>query len=205
MNLQQQMRQVQWNANKRTMGRKTKVPESVLLEAEDALNSGKHDKAVELLRSLEPSAIERDHSALAVLALGYFGLGQYDDALRTIDRAEAALKGSNAAVLLNKANILKVKGDYEKSMNAAKEARELDPTFSACHLMVIAIIENERAENRLDQLKDAVAYMQHKWPDWQEDTDLWAYLQGDADYSRLRSSGELESILGHPAKGIEQE
>ena len=192
---QNRLSAMRWRANKRTLPRPQRVPEEVLDRVEDLHRKGDFNGAVDDLKSQPSASLNNDNMALAGLAMSYFGMGDYDNALKTLDQADTAVSYAKARIEVNRSNILKVTGDFDAALKAAYLARQLKPDWAAPHLMVISIRECRGSEGDRSMLAEEVNTMNQLWPEWREDECLREYLQTDIDYADLRSRPEFSKLF----------
>ena len=189
------LKAIQWRANKRTLPRPKRVPEAVLDRVDDLHRKGDFEAAVEELKSQPSATLDNDNMALAGLAMSYFGMGDYDNALKTLDQADAAMAYAKARIEVNRSNVLKVTGDFDAALEAASLARQLKPDWAAPHLMVIAIRECRGSEDDRAMLAEEVDTMTRLWPAWRKNAVFWQYVETDIDYANMRNRPEFAQLF----------
>lgn len=193
--LKHKMRRLQWNANKRTVAKRVFVGDAILDEIDALRETGKLDEAQEVFGNQDPEACAIDYRAQLTLGLVHFGLDDLDAAEVAFDRASALADQIKAETLLNKANLLKVKGNFDAAIELAYETRELAPHWFASHLIIIAAHECRGSDADINAVRDAIQSMKEMLPEWHMSAELWSYLKDDVDYIRLRERSEFSELL----------
>ena len=196
------MAKLQWHANKRTQPPPEQVSQEILKRVDELRDSGAFEEALELLHAQPPASLLGDNRALVRLGLARFGIGDYDGALDAFERADRVMDDAKARVAVNRANLLKVKGDYDAALEAAYQARALAPRWFASHLIIMAVLECREGPSDRTAVKQAVAEMKQMWEEYRTNREFWRYLMTDVDYSSLRLRPEFVSLFGDPPEYV---
>lgn len=197
--LKRKMRTIKWNANKRTIAKRKAISDDVLDHVDALRESGNLEAALKMLSDQDAEALASDHRAQLTLGLIHYGLNDLDSAMRAFECASERADQIKADVLLNQANLLKVKGDFDAALKRAYEVRRLAPRWFASHLIVIAVHECRGTEEDLEAVGGAVSTMKEMWPNWHRSSELWKYLNEDVDYTRLRQRTEFDELINDAA------
>lgn len=184
-------RRLAWRSNKRLRGRQDRVPDEIVNQANALRESGEFDASVELLQD-QPS-LGNDVAALNMLALGRLAQDDSAGALQALDKADEELRRQQWGIEVNRANILKCAGDFEKAAAAAARAVELRPDATSGYLISIAV--SECAGRDREFVKKLIEQMDEATPDWRRDRDVWQDLLTDSDYMALRQDKESFTAL----------
>lgn len=184
-------RRLAWRSNKRLRGRQDRVPDDIVNQANALRESGEFDASVELLQG-QPS-LGNDVAALNMLALGRLALGDFADALQALDNADEELRRQQWGIEVNRANILKCAGDFERATVAAARAIELRPDATSGYLISIAVSECAGSDRAF--VKKLVEQMDKAVPDWRRDRGVLEDLLTDSDYIALRQDKESFTAL----------
>ena len=182
----QLMNRIRWQGNKRTIPAPKRVPEDVINEAATLFESGAFDEAVQRLEAQPSELLANDSRALVILGLSYFGQDDYDGALEALDSSAQILNEQKAKIEINRANVLKVKGDLNAALEAAYAAQRLLPKHNGPYLTIISILEYRYGPGYRSELKSIIDEMNRSWPEWKNDAEFWDFLLNDADYASLR-------------------
>ena len=203
MNALSLIRKIHWTGNKRTIRTEHRIPDHVLNQVRAFRDEGQYEDAIALLEEQDKRVMSGDNIALINLALARFGIGDYSGAHEALDRTEQALLDAQAAVLINRANIFKVEGEYEAALEAAYKAREIAPDRSASHLALIAVLEARQSPDDAAEVEQAAEIMRRAWASFEHyGDDPRSYLNDDMDFADLRKDPlRFERLFGYSPPG----
>lgn len=199
------MAKLQWHANKRTLPPPRKVPQEILERVDELRESGAFEEAVALLDAQPRDDLLGDNRALVRLGLARFGIADYDGALDAFELADRATDDAKARIAVNRANVLKVTGEFDAALEAACEARELAPGWFASHLIILSVLECRNGPGDRAAVERAAAEMREMWAEFRTNREFWRYLMTDVDYSSLRRRPEFVSLFGDPPEDLHLE
>ena len=194
------VRKAHWEGNKRTFKTEHRVPDEILKKVRSCRDDGQFEEVVRLLEDEDlQQVLSGDHIALQNLALARFGLRDHAGAHEELDRAERALNLAFAAILINRANVYKIEGNYDAALEAALKAREFAPESSIPLLSLIAILEARGSPSDAEAVEQAAENLRKSWGSFEErGENPRLYLDSDMDYHDLREdSDRFQRLFGY--------
>lgn len=202
MDIRKKLRQMSWDANKRTaVSPFSLIPTSKLDKASELHQAADYEAVIKMLEEESVDLLSRDYRALNLIGLSFLGLGELKDAELAFSSAETALKEEQCSILINTVTVLIKQERYEEAVSAALDARRCQPEASLPHLSLIAAYLY-RDDDDVTAAVNAIEEMKSLYPSWRENSNFWSYLLTDIDYLSVRKLENFEEIMGGIPKEI---
>jgi tetratricopeptide (TPR) repeat protein len=190
VSLKEAVRQVQWNANKRTTKPTPRVGEQVFERAWEARERGAYEEGIEIIEGAP--AWKADPRAWRTVGLCRLGLKQHLDARKAFEEAIRLNTLESAKDEVNKAAVQLDEGAFDEAEQTAKRARQLAPKDAIAVVCLLSIYNRTRRQKDIELLISELSMAQ---PEILSDPHFLERLANDTDL--IGVSAIVRSLAQH--------